>query len=323
MNTSMILMFGAAVLLLMLALVFMSSPEAKATARRVSALKDRHGPNGPNQAEKQFRKALSSIGNVRKIGLLERLVPKPEIFEKRLHQTGKSWDLGQYTLVCSILLLVVWLLTWYKGVPFLLALMLGILVGVGGPHMVIGFLIKRRIKQFTARFPDAIDLMVRGLRSGLPITETIGVIGSEVPDPCGKEFRTVGDRIKIGRTMEEALQEAADRLGTPEFQFFCVTLSIQRETGGNLAETLGGLSEVLRKRSQMKLKISAMSSESKASAYIIGCLPFVVFGLIYNINSSYMGKFFTDQRLIMIGLGGICWMAIGAFIMSKMISFEI
>ena len=112
--------------------------------------------------------------------------------------------------------------------------------------------------------------------------------------PVGIEFRMVSDKMKIGRTMEAALQDTADRMGTAEFQFFVITLAIQRETGGNLAETLSNLADVLRKRSQMKLKIKAMSSESKASAYIIGCLPFVVFTLVWFINPNYMGNFFVD-----------------------------
>jgi tight adherence protein B len=123
--------------------------------------------------------------------------------------------------------------------------------------------------------------------------------------------------------MDMALDEAADRIGTAEFQFFCITLAIQRETGGNLAETLSNLAEVLRKRAQMKLKIRAMSSESKASAYIIGVLPFMVFGMIMYVNPPYMLHFFEDQRLMVAGMGGMVWMSIGAFIMSKMISFEI
>jgi len=133
----------------------------------------------------------------------------------------------------------------------------------------------------------------------------------------------VVERMKIGRTMEESLQVAADRLGIAEFQFFVITLAIQRETGGNFAETLGNLADVLRKRAQMKMKIKAMSSESKASAYIVGSLPFIVFGLIWWINPSYLAGFFTDDRLIVTGLGGLVWMAIGAFVMAKMVSFEI
>jgi tight adherence protein B len=202
-------------------------------------------------------------------------------------------------------------------------LLAGIALGFGIPYMVVGTLISRRVGAFTAKFPDAIELMVRGLRSGLPISETLTIVGQEIQDPIGLEFRAITDRIRIGKSMDSALQEAADKMGTPEIQFFCITLAIQRETGGNLAETLSNLSEVLRKRAQMKLKIRAMSSESKASAYIIGALPFLVFGVIYFVSPSYMGEFFTEPRLIGLGLGGICWMGIGAGVMAKMISFEI
>jgi tight adherence protein B len=210
-----------------------------------------------------------------------------------------------------------------RGLPPMLAIFVGLFAGVGIPHYAVTKMIKRRVAKFTARFPDAIDLMVRGLRSGLPISETLGIVGEELPGPISEEFRAVSDKMKIGRTMEAALQETADRLGTAEIQFFVITLAIQRETGGNLAETLNNLSEVLRKRAQMKLKIRAMSSESKASAYIVGALPFIVFGLIWFINNEYMAKFFTDDRLMIAGGGGLVWMGIGAFIMAKMIDFEI
>jgi tight adherence protein B len=210
-----------------------------------------------------------------------------------------------------------------RGAPFLLSLMLGLFCGVGVPHFVIGKMIKRRLAKFNSNFPDAIELMVRGLRSGLPITETLGIVASEIRGPVGIEFRMVVDKMKIGRTMEAALQDTADRLGTAEFQFFVITLAIQRETGGNLAETLSNLADVLRKRAQMKLKIRAMSSESKASAYIVGSLPFIVFALVYMINPHYMAGFFSDQRLEVAGIGGMVWMGLGALIMAKMVNFEI
>src|SRR5438874_1351537 len=226
-------------------------------------------------------------------------------------------------MVCIGVITVVTVGLAMRGAPFILALMFGMFLGVGGPHFVVGRMIKRRVNKFTVNFPDAIELMVRGLRSGLPITETLGIVASEIPGPVGIEFRMVNDKMKIGRTMEAALQETADRLGTPEFQFFVITLAIQRETGGNLAETLSNLADVLRKRAQMKLKIRAMSSESKASAYIVGSLPFIVFTLVWMINPHYMGGFFTDQRLIVAGLGGMVWMGLGAFIMAKIVNFEI
>ena len=152
-------------------------------------------------------------------------------------------------------------------------------------------MIKRRLAKFNSNFPDAIELMVRGLRSGLPITETLGIVATRNSRArSGSSSAWSSDKMKIGRTMEAALQDTADRLGTAEFQFFVITLAIQRETGGNLAETLSNLADVLRKRAQMKLKIRAMSSESKASAYIVGSLPFIVFGLVYMINPALHGR---------------------------------
>jgi tight adherence protein B len=251
------------------------------------------------------------------------LIPTPALLRKRLEQTGKSWTLGKYAMTCAGIVVGIAALLMVRGAPFLLALFVGLFIGIGFPHFFIGKLIQRRVAKFTSNFPDAIELMVRGLRSGLPITETLQIVAQELPGPVGIEFRAVSDKMKIGRTMEVALQETADRLGTAEFQFFVITLAIQRETGGNLAETLSNLADVLRKRSQMKLKIRAMSSESKASAYIVGSLPFIVFILVWMINPLYMANFFVDQRLIVAGLGGLCWMSIGVFIMAKMVNFEI
>jgi tight adherence protein B len=205
----------------------------------------------------------------------------------------------------------------------MLSLGIGILIGAGLPHLVVGHLINKRTNAFITKFPDGIELLVRGLRSGLPVTETLSIVSTEVPGPVGYEFKTVIDRIKVGKTMEDALQDTADKLGIAEFNFFTITLAIQRETGGNLAETLSNLADVLRKRAQMKLKIRAMSSESKASAYIVGSLPFLVFFAILYINPDYMLTFFTDDRLIVAGLGAGVWMGLGVFIMAKMVNFEI
>jgi tight adherence protein B len=240
-----------------------------------------------------------------------------------LNRTGKGWTLSQYLYASIGIAVTVAVVVFLRSGAPLFSLGLGLLLGAGIPHMAVNFFIKRRSNAFTSKFPDAIELLVRGLRSGLPVTETLGIVSSEVPGPVGEEFKLVTERIKIGRTMEDALQETADRLNTPEFSFFVITLAIQRETGGNLAETLSNLADVLRKRAQMKLKIKAMSSESKASAYIVGALPFIVFGMIWWINPSYIGDFFVDDRLIVTGLGGLVWMGIGAFIMAKMVSFEI
>lgn len=311
--------FGLALLLLKLA----SGPSAsKALKRRIELVKERHAEGVTAAAQAQMRKLLAARAS-RVEGFASSIIPRPALLRKRLEMTGKEISLAKYGLISIGLFSVVMLLLMFRGAPLFLALFAGLFVGVGLPHFVIGKMIKRRINQFTSNFPDAIELMVRGLRSGLPISETLGIVANEVGGPVGVEFQAVADKMKIGRTMEAALQETADRLGTPEFQFFVITLAIQRETGGNLAETLSNLADVLRKRAQMKLKIRAMSSESKASAYIVGALPFVVFVLVWMMNPDYMNNFFTDQRLTVAGLGGLIWMSIGAFIMAKMVNFEI
>ena len=301
---------------------FAAPTEAKTQARRLDAVRGRHSESGAVTVEAQMRRVLATR-DTRLDTWFSQFIPKPELLRKKIAMTGRRWTLGNYALAAVILTCSVAALAWLRGLPLILSLLVGVFVGFGLTNFVINSLIKRRVNAFTSKFPDAIELLVRGLRSGLPISETISVVASEVPGPVGAEFRTIADKMKIGKTMDQALQETAERLGTPEFQFFCITLAIQRETGGNLAETLSNLSDVLRKRMQMRLKIRAMSSESKASAYIIGVLPFVVFGLIMFINPSYMGKFFTDERLIVAGCGGMIWMAIGAFIMRQMINFEI
>lgn len=315
---------GAALVLLLLVLAFSGPDPARAGSRRLSTLRERHmvSNTGTAAMEAQIRRVSTARASRMDLAM-SRFVPNPTELQKRLAMTGKPWTLGRYAMISGGLVLGVALLLLLQGTPVFLALFLGLFVGLGLPHMVVGFFIKRRIAKFTVNFPDAIELLVRGLRSGLPITETMGVVGTEIDGPVGEEFRAVSDKMKIGRTLDAALQETADRLGTPEFQFFVITIAIQRETGGNLAETLANLADVLRKRSQMKLKIAAMSSESKASALIVGALPFVVFTMVWFINNSYMANFFQDQRLMVAGGGGLIWMALGAYIMAKMVNFEI
>lgn len=312
---------GLSALALLAYLLIAGKSPAKESQRRLEAVRYRHSDNALDRVESQLKKAIAA--RKPKLHKAAGSASRAEALAIRLARTGKSWTVSQYLYASAGLGLLIFALLFLKTGAGLLSLGLGVLVGAGLPHMAVNFLIKKRLNAFNAKFPDAIELLVRGLRSGLPVAETLGIVSNELPGPVGDEFKTVVERMKIGRSMEESLQVTADKLGTAEFQFFVITLAIQRETGGNLAETLSNLADVLRKRGQMKLKIKAMSSESKASAYIVGSLPFIVFIMIWWINPGYLTQFFVDERLIVAGLGGMTWMGIGAFIMAKMVSFEI
>lgn len=318
---TLILAAGFIVVLALLALAFAGPNVGKATTRRLSVVKFRHSDSADARVEQQMRKAVAARRPL--VFTDGQNMSRADRLRLRIQQTGKKWTMQQYLYASGGIAFVIMAMLWLKGAPMYLALFGGLLLGAGLPHIVVSYLIGKRIKNFTSNFPDAIELLVRGLKSGLPVSETLGVVAKEIPGTVGEEFKMVTEKIKIGKSMEDALQDTADRLGTAEFQFFVITLAIQRETGGNLAETLANLADVLRKRSQMKLKIKAMSSESKASAYIVGSLPFFVFGMVWTVNPQYLAGFFYEQRLIVAGLIGMVWMSIGAFIMAKMVNFEI
>ncbi|HWA41731.1 MAG TPA: type II secretion system F family protein [Hypericibacter adhaerens] len=256
--------------------------------------------------------------------LARAVLPNPTKIRQRLARSGKNISLGQYALAC----LVVGVLSGGGiklglGWPGLACLLIGVTLGLLLPHVYVGFLGRRRLNQFNAYFSEAIDLIVRGLRSGLPVTESIKAVGREIADPVGVEFRLIADSITFGMTLQEALWAAAARIDIPEYRFFAITLGIQQETGGNLAETLDNLSQVLRRRRQMKLKIKALSSEAKASAYIIGSLPFIMFGIIMAENHKYAITLFVDPRgWVMLAFGFACY-GLGIGIMWKMVKFEI
>ncbi len=317
-----LLFAGGLMGMLVLGYAALSGPSAvKEGNRRLQAVRYRHSESTDTKVESQLKKAIAA--RKPKTFKVKGSGSRAEALATRLDRTGKPWTISQYLYASMGLALAFAVIIFLRTGAPLMSLGVGLFAGAGIPHMVVNFFIKRRTNQFNAKFPDAIELLVRGLRSGLPVTETLTVVATEIPGPVGVEFKAITDRIRVGRTMEEALQDTGDRLGIPEFNFFTITLAIQRETGGNLAETLSNLADVLPKRSQMKLKIRAMSSESKASAYIVGALPFIVFFMIWWINPQYIGGFFSEDRLIVAGLGGLTWMGIGVFIMAKMVDFEI
>jgi tight adherence protein B len=321
--------FGGAMLLLvvlLLALLGQGSTQARKTSRRVDALRRRgNGGIGPTAAAASSIKIEESSSRIPGMDeLARRLVPRRAILADRLERTGRTVSLGSYAVFCVATGVICGLvMNLLFAFPPAIAVLGAIAAGVGLPHIFVGFMIARRTRAFMAQFPEAIELIVRGIKSGLPVTEEIAVVGKEMSDPVGIEFRKISDALRFGQTLETALWETAGRLGIPEFNFFVISLSVQRETGGNLAETLENLAEILRRRRVMKLKIRAMSSEARASAYIIGSLPFLMLGILFLVAPAYIIQLFTDTRgNVMLG-GAVMLQALGVFIMFKMVRFDI
>lgn len=252
------------------------------------------------------------------------LIPTSKVLSRKIEQAGWTISPGGFvSLGLAVALVTAILIFLFLKMPFLPSLGLGVTIGLGGTRFLLMMAVSRRHKQFLQVFPDALDLLVRGLKSGLPITEGIQAVGRECAGGVGEIFGHIAELVRLGRTLEQALWESAEKIDLPEFNFFAVSLTVQQETGGNLGETLDNLSEVLRRRLQTRLKIRALSSEARASAYIIGSLPFVLLAILFAINSRYVMTLFIDPRgHIMVAVGGLT-MLVGFFVIAKMIRFEI
>lgn len=317
---------GALLASVMYVLLGKGASRARMLNRRVDALRQR---GAGTQA-----RAAGASSSIKKVearsdipGLEEfarRYMPRRTLLVARLARTGSSIALGTYVLICL-----------FTGVVFAAILLLlfkfslvvsalgGVAVGFGLPHLIVGWKIARRTKAFLGQFAEAIELIVRGIKSGLPVAEEIAVVGREMQDPVGVEFRRISDAIRLGQNLDEALWETARRLDIPDFNFFVISLSVQRETGGNLAETLANLADILRRRRQMKLKIKAISSEARTSGYILGSMPFFVGGILFLVAPSYLTQLFTDPRGWMVLGAALTLEAIGGLVMAKMARFEI
>ncbi|WP_417455754.1 type II secretion system F family protein [Kordiimonas sp.] len=316
---------GGAVFLLLIVIIILSntlSKGRKETRAKLERFKARFDQKTVLKGEgsRSIRVNQEQTGLA---GMLSELLPRRDQIKNRLAQAGLGMELSRYATICLGLAAFSALSLFLAGFGFLLALAAGIIAGIGLPHMWVSNRMTARKDKFTKQFPEAMDLMVRGLKSGLPVNECIANVATELPEPTGVEFRKITDAMRLGKQLEEALWETADRLDTPDFKFFVISLVVQRETGGNLGETLGNLSTILRQRQAMKLKVKAMSSEAKASAWIVGLLPFIMLGAIMTMNYDYGIILFTNPKAIMAGIGALIWMSLGIFIMSRMIKFEV
>lgn len=255
---------------------------------------------------------------------LARLMPRADALRRRLDLAGIALNVVDYILLCLAAGTVLGLAAHLAlGAAWPIAAAIAVIAATGLPHLFLQRLIGRRKRRFLSQFPDAIDLIVRGVRSGLPVAEALQAAGQELPDQVGALFREVTGNVKLGKTLDEALAMAARTLDLQEFKFFMISLTIQQETGGNLGEILYNLGALMRRREQVKLKIKAMSSEARASAMIIGSLPFVISVVIYLIDPDYILKLFIDPRGWMLLAAGLTSLGLGLGIMAKMVRFEI
>ncbi len=252
-----------------------------------------------------------------------RIVPGAAAIQLRLVQAGKRMTIGQMLGLMAIVSAASIALALTAGAPLWLALVGGLVDGQVLPRTLLTRWRSRRLKRFAGQFPDAIDLVVRALRAGLPLSQAIHSVASEVADPIGGEFRRVVGGIAIGLSLEDALWSMARRIDLPELRFLVISIAVQRQTGGNLGETLGNLAEILRSRSQLTLKVKAMTSEARTSAMVLGGLPFAIGLLLLATNPDYISPMLHDPRgWAMLG-GGALMMTVGGLIMAKLVSFEV
>ena len=312
------LAFFASALLLLFA--FGDDDRSKRTQKRMEKVA-KLGTPYEEAVKKSLRRDRGEVGFLERY--FGRFIPRRDVLERRLARTGRNISLGRFAASCFLVGLVVFAIFYLViGLGWLIALVNGVGLGLWLPQFVIRVLGDIRVGRFMKNFPEAIDLMVRGLRSGLPISESINAVSGELKPPISTEFAKVSHSIHMGEALEPALWEVTKRIDAPEYKFLIIALAIQRETGGNLAETLSNLADILRKRAQLKLKIKALSSEARASAWIIGSLPFIMFGMLLFLNYDYMSLLFTDPRgMILIGLG-LTMVIMGVVVMAKMVRFD-
>jgi tight adherence protein B len=242
--------------------------------------------------------------------------------QMRISQAGLSLTKQQFLMVSAALGLIMFGGAFMVDAGLLLAFALGFAAAAGAPQWLLGFLKKRREKKFLDAFPDAVDVIVRGIKAGLPLLECLKIVGNDAPEPVKGEFRTIIETQTIGMPIGEACNKLYERMPLPESNFFGIVISIQQKAGGNLSEALGNLSRVLRDRKKMKAKIQAMSMEAKASAMIIGALPLVVMILVYLTSPDYIELLWTHPMGRMMMVGCAIWMSMGVLVMRKMINFD-
>jgi tight adherence protein B len=296
------------------------SGEKKAEARRASVSKAE--PVAARSSERNQRSRRDQIEGSMKEVEARRQKDKKVSLAIRLTQAGLNWTPKNFLIVSGIAGAACFGACMFFGAGLLAAVGLAFAAGFGLPRWILSYLKKRREKNFLKALPDAVDVIVRGIKAGLPLFESIKVVAADAPEPLKGEFMAIIETQAIGMPLGEACARLFDRMPVPEANFFGIVIAIQQKSGGNLSEALGNLSKVLRDRKKMAEKIQAMSMEAKASAAIIGSLPPIVMLLVYLSTPDYIALLWTHPTGRLLLAGCVVWMSCGIFVMKKMINFD-
>lgn len=323
MDDNLLIMYGLGVFALG-AVLFVAYPylsgSIKSERRIDSMTGNRAGKRSErvNEAGNRRKQVAESLKELDERGRKKRKVT----VETKIGQAGLTWTKQTFYLISASLgLLMGGGLFLVTGNP-IIAGPAALVGALGLPNWILNFRRKRRIAAFLNEFPNAVDVIVRGVKAGLPLGDCLRMIANEAAEPVRSEFRHIMEAQTIGLSMGEAVERIVDRVPVPEANFFAIVISIQQKAGGNLSEALGNLSRVLRDRKKMKAKVKAVSSEANSSAMIIGAMPFVVGGLVYLSAPSYIELLWTTSTGRIAMVAGLVWMFIGIMVMRKMINFE-
>ena len=296
------------------------SGERKAENRRASVAKPE--PAAKRQNEKTQRSRREQVENTLKDLEARHQKQSKVSLSMRISRAGLDWSTQKFMVMSAVLAAVFFAGAMFAGGGLLGAAGLAFAAGLGLPRWLLGFLKKRREKAFLKALPDAVDVIVRGIKAGLPLFESLKVVVADSPEPLRSEFKTIIETQAIGIPLGDACTRLYERMPVPEANFFGIVIAIQQKSGGNLSEALGNLSKVLRDRKKMAEKIQAMSMEAKASAGIIGALPPIVMLLVYLTTPNYISLLWTHPTGQLMLVGCVIWMSSGVFVMKKMITFD-
>ena len=296
------------------------SGERKAEGRRASVAKAE--PVAARQTQKEQRSRREQVeGTLKEVEARRRKDSKVTL-SARLTRAGLDWEPRKFMIVSGILAVAAFAAAMFAGGGLLGGVGMAFAAGFGLPRWMLSFLKKRREKAFLRNLPDAVDVIVRGIKAGLPLFESLKVVAADSPEPVRSEFLAIIETQAIGMPLGEACARLFERMPVPEANFFGIVIAIQQKSGGNLSEALGNLSKVLRDRKKMAEKIQAMSMEAKASAGIIGSLPPIVMLLVYMTTPDYISLLWTHPTGQLMLVGCVVWMSIGILVMKKMINFD-